>query len=58
VGALLGGGRPNARREAAALDPSSIERPEALDWRVFISNAEIAEDAEAKSESSRSLRHA
>jgi hypothetical protein len=33
---------------AAASTLSSIQRPEALDWRVFISNAEIAEDAEAK----------
>jgi hypothetical protein len=34
--------------KAAASSVWSIERPEALDWRVVILNAETAEDAEAR----------
>jgi len=33
---------------AGALNPWAIEHPESLDWRVFISNAEIAEDTTAR----------
>jgi len=39
--------RTRAGKEAAR-NPSSIERPEDHDWRVVISNDEVAQDAEAK----------
>lgn len=39
--------RTRAGKEAAR-NPWSIERPEDHDWRVVISNAEVAQDAEAK----------